>query len=200
MTVAAELEQETIAAVQAVFARYRSDGRTSPQSSHVTVVSSSTEPVGFVHHWPDRPEPTPYERVSRHSVEWNGRTYQVIVAHETGGRPSYGRVRGRIVLFIVAGKAAPYPTVEFTETDRDEGTYAAIIPSPSRGSRAHASIEELDQVLVIPYLAEAEVRAVGELFLDKEAGKTLRLVCDKDDLLLMVTHALQVGRRRGRIF
>jgi hypothetical protein len=43
------------------------------------------------------------------------------------------------------------------------------------------------------------VRHVGEVFKDKSAGTTLRLVCDENDALMMATHALNVGRHRRKL-
>lgn len=198
-----DLEAEVLTAVRAVFARHEeaegnptSPGRVDPGA--VLITASVPETNGLSHHWPDRAEPTPYDHVVRHTVQWEGKQYELLIGYEHGGRFAYGKIRGRIVVFLSTGSST-YPLVEFTRTDETQPTFSSVIPKPGTTGRAQANVDDADTVRQTPYLDLADVRHVGEVFKDKSAGTTLRLVCDENNALMMVTHALNVGRHRRKL-
>jgi len=197
-----DLEAEVLTAVRALFARYEAANGSPPANSAdpgaVRIIGSVAEPDGLSHHWPDRAEPTPYDHVVRHTVQWEGRQYELMIGYEHGGRFAYGKSRGRIVVFLVTGSGT-YPLVEFTRTDETQPTFSSVIPKPGATGRTQANVDDIDIVRQTPYLALADVRHVGEVFKDKSAGTTLRLVCDENDALMMATHALNVGRHRRKL-
>jgi hypothetical protein len=153
-------------------------------------IGEGTAEDGFDYTWPE--ETRLYWPVTRYLVEhdWNERVF--LVAHEVGGRQTYGRDREAIVVFLRQGQS-PVPIYEFTQTDIDSGSYACLIKQTKRHA---ADVEDYDWTQGVPYLAHASVVPVNELFHSVGAtAKTLRLVVNASDHTTMLLHALDKVER-----
>jgi hypothetical protein len=154
------------------------------------VINEPASKADFQYAWPD--ETRGYSSVTAYTVEHYGTEREFLIAHEVGGRKTYGRQREAIVVFLRQGQS-PQPIYEFTQTDIDSNTYACLIKQTKRHA---ADVDDYEWTQSVPHLAQAEVVQVNVLFDSaSDNAKTLRLVVNASDHTTMLLHALDKVER-----
>lgn len=146
----------------------------------------------WYYRWPDGSKEK-YDKAAWYQVSGPTDETRVLLAHTT--REVWKANRERYVVFAKIGREEGetfYPWTEFVQTD--DGSFAALIPDPSRPRAA------LKGGMHLPSrFAAARVERTDALYESTHESPTLRLVVSEEDAGAMIEHGYWVAGLRGRL-
>lgn len=183
-----ELRRELRETVDSVVSRFATEGE---GGREVTVRQEDEVLDRWSYRWPDGITER-YDRAKWFRVTGPSGEARVLLAHTT--RKVRAEPLQRWIVFAQMGNEQSqtfYPWTEFVETG--DGSYAAVIPNPSRPRAALSDGDPLPT-----RFAGARVERTDTLYDSVKDGPSLRLVVEEDDAEAMIRHGYWVAEIRKR--